>query len=266
MKSYLRVVASRLPIQISAITSVILFAAVYMILLSVLYWTIGLSMYSILNSSYLFISFSCFVTCIYYCIPWCSCESCGMSKDHCSGHFGHIELVSPVYNPLMFLFLGKILNRTCFSCHYFRASRDEVNIYWFLLHCFCACHRIYCSHRLVSWLWFKVKRRASQLELILKGNISKAKSLGEIKLNETIDSVDDDDDDSQWSGAEQLGESWTSLQFSEAMSVIYEFLAKDYKKCLNCGCISPKITKPTFGRFNVVKYFNLQSLLSASYF
>lgn len=158
-----------------------------------------------------------------------NCESCGMSKDHCSGHFGHIELVSPVYNPLMFLFLGKILNRTCFSCHYFRASRDEV------------------------------KRRASQLELILKGNISKAKSLGEIKLNETIDSVDDDDDDSQWSGAEQLGESWTSLQFSEAMSVIYEFLAKDYKKCLNCGCISPKITKPTFGRFNVKALSSVQA-------
>jgi len=111
-----------------------------------------------------------------------------------------------------------------------------------------------------------VERRASQLELILKGNISKAKSLGEIKLNESVDSVDDDDDESQWSSAEQLGESWTSLQFSEARSVIYEFLAKDYKKCLNCGNISPKITKPTFGRFNVVKYFNLQSLLSTSCF
>jgi len=99
----------------------------------------------------------------------------------------------------------------------------------------------------------------------LKGNISKAKRLGEIKLNESFDSVDDDDE-SQWSSAEQLGESWTSLQFSEAMSVIYEFLAKDYKKCLNCGNISPKITKPTFGRFNVVKYSNLQCPISPFYF
>jgi len=86
---------------------------------------------------------------LYSSVAWCSCETCGLSKDHCSGHFGHIELVSPVYNPLMFLFLGKILNRTCFSCHRFRASRNEVNIFWFLLHCFCAFHKIYCSRGLM---------------------------------------------------------------------------------------------------------------------
>lgn len=38
-----------------------------------------------------------------------------LPKDHYSGHFGHIELVAPVYNPLIFTFLGNIIKKTCFS-------------------------------------------------------------------------------------------------------------------------------------------------------
>ncbi|CAJ2654112.1 unnamed protein product [Trifolium pratense] len=149
------------------------------------------------------------------------CVTCGLSKANCSGHFGHIELVNPIYNPMMFPFLGDIINLTCFSCHHFKASRNEV------------------------------EKRATQLELILKGNISKSRSLNEIKLDdhETVDSADDDE--GQCSSAEKPGGNWSSLQFSEAMSVIKEFMKTKYKKCLNCGNYSPKITKPNFGWFHV---------------
>ncbi|XP_027363970.1 DNA-directed RNA polymerase I subunit 1 isoform X1 [Abrus precatorius] len=147
------------------------------------------------------------------------CKSCGQTSKHCPGHFGHIELVSPVYNPLMFNILSSILQRTCFSCHHFQAKREEVEM------------------------------RTSQLELIMKGDIIRAKSLDSINQDESIGLGDGDE--SQCCGAEQLGENWTSLQFSEAMSVLRKFLLRKYKKCQNCGVINPRITKPTFGWFHV---------------
>jgi DNA-directed RNA polymerase beta' subunit len=32
----------------------------------------------------------------------CSCTTCNLGAAHCPGHFGHIELPLPVYNPLIF--------------------------------------------------------------------------------------------------------------------------------------------------------------------
>ena len=32
----------------------------------------------------------------------CRCSTCGLLYTHCPGHFGHIELAVPVYNPLVF--------------------------------------------------------------------------------------------------------------------------------------------------------------------
>ncbi|KAK7392857.1 hypothetical protein VNO78_21307 [Psophocarpus tetragonolobus] len=147
------------------------------------------------------------------------CKSCGQTSKQCPGHFGHIELVSPVYNPLMFNILSNIIQRTCFSCHHFQASRHEVDT------------------------------RTSQLELIMKGDIIKARSLDSINQDESIHHGDDDE--SQCCSAEQQGENWTSLQFSEAMSVIRKFLKRKYRKCQNCGTLNPRISKPTFGWFHM---------------
>ncbi|TKY53314.1 DNA-directed RNA polymerase I subunit rpa1 [Spatholobus suberectus] len=147
------------------------------------------------------------------------CKSCGQTSKHCPGHFGHIELVSPVYNPLMFNILSNILQRTCFSCHHFQASRQEVDM------------------------------RTSQLELIMKGDIIGAKSLDSINPDESIHPGDETQCCS--ADAEQLGENWTSLQFSETMSVLRKFLSRKYRKCQNCGVINPRISKPTFGWFHM---------------
>ncbi|XP_020207668.1 DNA-directed RNA polymerase I subunit 1 [Cajanus cajan] len=147
-----------------------------------------------------------------------TCKSCGQTSKNCPGHFGHIELVSPVYNPLMFNILSNIIQRTCFSCHHFQASRQEVDL------------------------------RTSQLELIMKGDIVKAKSLDSINQDESIHPGDGDE---SHSCAEQLGDNWTSLQFSEAMSVLRKFLLRKYRKCQNCGVINPRISKPTFGWFHM---------------
>ncbi|CAI8605017.1 unnamed protein product [Vicia faba] len=98
----------------------------------------------------------------------------------------------------------------------------------------------------------EVDRCLSKLKLIMEGNISKAKSLDGIQLDGPLDSGDFDvDDENQCSRPEQPIKNWTSIQFSEAMSVLRTFLLKDYRKCQNCGKVSPKITKPIFGWFHV---------------
>ncbi|XVE89393.1 hypothetical protein DITRI_Ditri19aG0198100 [Diplodiscus trichospermus] len=152
------------------------------------------------------------------------CKSCGLLKLHCPGHCGHIDLVSPIYNPLMFNFLHTLLQRTCFFCYHLRANRAEV------------------------------ERCVSQLKLIGRGDIVGAKRLDS-------DSRDASSYPEYSEGSEELGsmvhdseavnpKEWTSLQLTEAMSVLYKFLKLKYKKCKNCDAKNPAITKPTFGWFH----------------
>lgn len=101
----------------------------------------------------------------------------------------------------------------------------------------------------------------------MKGNITRAKNLDSAKPEEFMDSGDDDDDDdSKCGSAEQLGENWTNLQFSEAMSVLRKFLMRTYRKCQNCGSVNPKISKPTYGWFHVVSKCFCFFLLLGNYF
>ncbi|KAL6559736.1 hypothetical protein OROGR_004853 [Orobanche gracilis] len=60
--------------------------------------------------------------------PGTPCKSYGRSSHHCNGHYGHIDLVSPSYNPLLFNTLNNLLNKTCFYCLHFRSSREEDDI------------------------------------------------------------------------------------------------------------------------------------------
>ncbi|XWS43173.1 hypothetical protein CRYUN_Cryun16bG0080100 [Craigia yunnanensis] len=152
------------------------------------------------------------------------CKSCGLLKLHCPGHCGHIDFVSSIYNPLLFNFLHTILQRTCFFCYHFRAGRTEV------------------------------ERCVSQLKLIGKGDIVGAKRLDS-------DSRDASSYPEYSEGSLELGsmvhdseavnpKEWTSLQLTEAMSVLNNFLKLKYKKCKNCDAKNPVITKPTFGWFH----------------
>ncbi|PPD87092.1 hypothetical protein GOBAR_DD15973 [Gossypium barbadense] len=148
------------------------------------------------------------------------CKSCGLLKLHCPGHCGHIDLVSPIYNPLLFNFLHTLIQRTCFFCYHFRAERTEV------------------------------EKCISQLKLIGKGDIVGAKRLDS-------DSKDSSSHPENSEGCRKLGsrlheseavnpKEWTSLQLTEAMSVLNKFLKVKYKRCKNCDAKNPAITKPTF--------------------
>ena len=59
----------------------------------------------------------------------CSCETCHLSFFACPGHFGHIELPSPVYHPLYLSECLALLASTCFYCHHFKIPEFYVRHY-----------------------------------------------------------------------------------------------------------------------------------------
>jgi DNA-directed RNA polymerase I subunit RPA1 len=55
-----------------------------------------------------------------------SCITCGLNSKDCQGHMGHIQLSLPVYHPLLFDILYKLIKAKCFVCHKFRCNRLKV--------------------------------------------------------------------------------------------------------------------------------------------
>ena len=53
------------------------------------------------------------------------CMTCNLDYFQCPGHFGHINLVLPVYNPIFFKDLIKILRSSCLSCHQLLTTKLE---------------------------------------------------------------------------------------------------------------------------------------------
>jgi len=53
------------------------------------------------------------------------CMTCNLDYYKCPGHFGHINLVLPVYNPIYFKELIKLLRSSCLACHQLCTSNLE---------------------------------------------------------------------------------------------------------------------------------------------
>ena len=56
------------------------------------------------------------------------CVTCSNGYVDCPGHFGHIELVVPVYHPLLFFKILNILRMKCFYCHKLRAPKRVLEV------------------------------------------------------------------------------------------------------------------------------------------
>lgn len=72
-----------------------------------------------------------------------TCSTCKLGYFSCPGHFGHIELASPSYNPITFRLMMKLLQSLCMYCHKFRTSRVAIAT-------FCAKLRLTIAGRLVA--------------------------------------------------------------------------------------------------------------------
>nr|ACN85301.1 putative RNA polymerase A(I) large subunit [Oryza coarctata] len=148
-----------------------------------------------------------------------TCKSCGQHSVRCPGHFGHIELAKPLFNPLLFMSLKNLLHVTCFHCHKFRLNRGQVDRY------------------------------TNELELLVRGDIALAKNLedsgGKVFLAE--------DDETEATSGDKLAcsegenKTWTSIQLKEALSIFAKLLKKRQKKCVHCDKKNPKISHPVYG-------------------
>ncbi|TMS34735.1 hypothetical protein L596_002267 [Steinernema carpocapsae] len=47
------------------------------------------------------------------------CQTCGLTGSDCPGHYGHICLHVPVFNPMLFNFTYNLLKGSCVQCHQF---------------------------------------------------------------------------------------------------------------------------------------------------
>ncbi|XP_047072217.1 DNA-directed RNA polymerase I subunit 1 [Lolium rigidum] len=144
-----------------------------------------------------------------------TCKTCAQPPGNCPGHFGHIELAKPLFNPLLFDTLRDLLRSTCFTCRRFRLSSQLVFRY------------------------------ARELELLAKGDVAQAKNLQD---SAGLKEEEEDDETAEvTSPSGQEGRTWTSLQLTEALSVFSKLMKKRVNKCANCGAKSPPIKCQIYG-------------------
>ncbi|CAO3608899.1 unnamed protein product [Cunninghamella echinulata] len=53
------------------------------------------------------------------------CGTCSQNHHNCPGHFGHIDLPIPAYNPMFFDNLYALLRSQCVYCHHFRMGETQ---------------------------------------------------------------------------------------------------------------------------------------------
>ncbi|CAG2115102.1 unnamed protein product, partial [Medioppia subpectinata] len=56
------------------------------------------------------------------------CATCGLSEFDCCGHYGHINLSLPVFNPFLIKQLFQVLKMCCFECHHLLFSPTDLEI------------------------------------------------------------------------------------------------------------------------------------------
>lgn len=56
------------------------------------------------------------------------CVTCGLSYNHCPGHFGHIEMPFPLANPLLGSVILRILRSSCWHCMTLRSSPTTLKL------------------------------------------------------------------------------------------------------------------------------------------
>ncbi|KAF9107262.1 hypothetical protein BGX29_006781 [Mortierella sp. GBA35] len=170
------------------------------------------------------------------------CATCSLDHFACPGHFGHIVLPCPVYNPMFFPQMYQVLRTACLFCHQFRMSKSE-------------------THRFIA-----------KLQLLNKGRFLESKEIDNIpvaaKKGRNQDSMDIDGEESILTEDEYIanlgayvqkcleksihGEEdyKTTVVNDERKRVIAEFYRRAVakKKCENCATFSPSYRKDGFAK------------------
>ncbi|KAI8323716.1 beta and beta-prime subunits of DNA dependent RNA-polymerase [Martensiomyces pterosporus] len=157
------------------------------------------------------------------------CGTCSLSYFNCPGHFGHIELPSPVVNPMMFDTLYRFLQGCCPYCHKFSFNRVTAT------------------------------RFAAKLRLLEYGLIQEANDLDDL-LPHTGKSAADDEDGEGMALDESDDESPRSKKNDESSDEYIERI-KEYvdDKLTNCEKATYKVTMVNNVRRAIIKELIMRS-------
>ena len=174
------------------------------------------------------------------------CATCGLTAFECPGHFGHIELSVPLYNPLVFITLYKILRCTCLHCFKFRMSGAEVEKFRRRL-------QLLSQNRLIEASALSVTT-STAAKKAGGGLIDDAMHLNDVDLGEAGNALEYDLAASTKEGTSKghraSSGSLTAQTLEATIDAIGEFFKKQPAagKCQNCGAHNPTIKREGYSK------------------
>ncbi|KAI7821035.1 hypothetical protein BC939DRAFT_504581 [Gamsiella multidivaricata] len=172
------------------------------------------------------------------------CATCSLDHFSCPGHFGHIELPCPVYNPMFFPQMYQVLRSSCLFCHHFRMSKSET-------------HRFIAKLQLLNHGRFLESKDVDGISVVGKKNRHTSSDmevdgeeeevLGEDEYIARLDAYVQQCLRKTIHGDEDYK---TTVVSDERRRVIAEFYrrATAKKKCENCASFSPSFRKDGFAK------------------
>ncbi|GES96144.1 DNA-directed RNA polymerase I complex large subunit Nuc1 [Rhizophagus clarus] len=185
------------------------------------------------------------------------CGTCNLDFFRCPGHFGHIELPVPVYNPLFFVHSLALLRSICLECHHFKLNLSQTIRY------------------------------IAKLKLLKHGLLLESQSVDGIGINDFLSNDGDygDDNESDMPGSESVKEHISALdQFvkmslrkgdknkykltaiiAERKKIMAEFLSacSKIKQCGHCDSLAASFKKEGYSKIFrkqlSIKYQNIRS-------
>ena len=169
-----------------------------------------------------------------------TCATCRLGYAHCPGHFGRVELPLPVYNPLVFSTVLRLLRSACLHCGGFRMGVARTAL-------FCRKLRLLAGGHLAE---------ASRVSLAgpskaggRRGRRSAEDEGDDLEMSdEEADGEQEEEDEQDEGGGAHNSASarsgdtppaWTTHTWGEARALMAQFLAKQPGVCERCGCRSP---------------------------
>lgn len=163
------------------------------------------------------------------------CTTCALGFLDCPGHFGHIELIVPVYHPLLFSKMVELLRIKCFHCHKLLIGKRQLKLYKvkfeLLKH-----GRYFDALELDNRIANVVKTETN------KGDKSKDPNR-EHEKNLEVDSMLKEIEESMASNSRGQDITLSSLEEAKFQELVKGFISdcKGRKNCQHCGAYSPRI-------------------------
>ena len=202
-----------------------------------------------------------------------SCLTCGQLFSDCPGHCGHIELYLPVYHPLLFGTMYRLLKLKCLHCHQFRCKATTVKkhrIKLFLLKVGLLERALGLEDELMTKLRKSTSRGATTGTAAIRSR-SGRKPLSSKSQDDGVDDYDEKNNnmiDAEFmdKALEDILQSineevkdMKEVKLSAHSRIIYKNLRKTIlsdlvaPKCQNCGYVSNKLRKDGQGGGKIFK-------------